>query len=1056
MPQMNSPITTVSAGPEALPKLIKAVDLAKTEDRFARVVIIADHHDAARSVRHHLGSRGLINVTVQTGRRLAGELAKPDHKPLPRHLEIQAVRWVAEGKVRELGLDPVGQRRFYRSLITAFREMQERHDAPGDGVAIDEMNRLAQNLHNEFLEEVRQKGYYTAAELPQMGAGALDALPGVRTPTVIYYLPRRMSDGDLRLAHALLERGKCRVIAGFTHDAPADRPVNELLARLGHQESDEADAPGAVDPLRRRAADGALSIVATPDPEEEIREVIRRITAGTAPFHRIAVIHRQDNPYASLLRQELDFAGIPFSGVGYRRLADTPTGLLLMGLADLTASTNAGSGNKIDRERLIEWLTAAPVRLLIAGDTGNGQRRAPGAAWAKLAREARANGGIEDWRRRLHAYLDHVGQREKDLGNDDGEDNALLRDLAQRINGLLAFLEALVGRLGGFAVPAAEPRWESVSEHLKETIRAYRWLVADEVEEDRRQIEELVDGLAELDKWGVEYSPEALQETVQEILQTPVSERGRPVGAGVYIGPPAGMAGAAYDTVYAVGMVERQFPPRPQANPWLTQDVSELQRAAELERYDFLCAIASAGSAVLSWPAATEERSIAYPSRWLIEAANHLHHQSGRKGRLTHENLTAAAAGKVAWLTVIESREARLRNPAHAEDRVADELDYNLMHLVCQPAETLRHHQAIASDPRMVASLEARAARNGDRFSEWDGIVGAESVRISGIGRQERPISPSALETWATCPYKYFLSLVLRLSDLPDEEGEVSISALERGSLVHRVLERFVKEKNDGDEAALLRLANEEFKNAEVRGVTGHYLLWEIAKDNIRAALQAFLTKEREWLHKRLGSTAADQVHVEVGFGPPSRRRDQPTELGEVHVEVDGLDEPVWFSGRIDRIDQSGGKVLVRDFKTGRSSPYTSGGKDAYTVVNGRALQLPVYVEALKIRYSDADFVATYCFPLQEPPLFEGRAYSVEGEYEHFRTTLKRIIGAAGAGVFPATPDPDSERGNCRYCDFKRLCPVRRRQIWERKAVKDAETVKCFNALGGPAAVVTQ
>ena len=178
--------------------------------------------------------------------------------------------------------------------------------------------------------------------------------------------------------------------------------------------------------------------------------------------------------------------------------------------------------------------------------------------------------------------------------------------------------------------------------------------------------------------------------------------------------------------------------------------------------------------------------------------------------------------------------------------------------------------------------------------------------------------------------------------------------------------------------------------------------------------------------------------------------------MGEVHVKVDGLDEPVWFSGRIDRIDQSGGKVLVRDFKTGRSSPYTSGGKDAYTVVNGRALQLPVYVAALKTRYSDADFVATYCFPLQEPPLFKGRAYSVEGEYEHFRTTLKRIIGTAGAGIFPATPDGDSERGNCRYCDFKRLCPVRRRQIWERKAEKDAETVKCFNALGGPAVVVKE
>ena len=108
MPQSNSPIINVPAGPEALSALIDAVDLAKAEDRFARVVVIADHHDAARSVRHHLGNQGMINVTVQTGRRLASEMAKPVRKPLPRLLELQAVRQTAEGKAQELGLDPTG------------------------------------------------------------------------------------------------------------------------------------------------------------------------------------------------------------------------------------------------------------------------------------------------------------------------------------------------------------------------------------------------------------------------------------------------------------------------------------------------------------------------------------------------------------------------------------------------------------------------------------------------------------------------------------------------------------------------------------------------------------------------------------------------------------------------------------------------------------------------------------------------------------------------------------------------------------------------------------
>ena len=63
-----------------------------------------------------------------------------------------------------------------------------------------------------------------------------------------------------------------------------------------------------VDPLRQRAEANSLSIVVAPDPEEEVRSVLRSIVADDKPFHRIAVIYRQDNPYSSLLRQELDFA----------------------------------------------------------------------------------------------------------------------------------------------------------------------------------------------------------------------------------------------------------------------------------------------------------------------------------------------------------------------------------------------------------------------------------------------------------------------------------------------------------------------------------------------------------------------------------------------------------------------------------------------------------------------------------------------------------------------------------------------------------------------------
>ena len=54
-------------------------------------------------------------------------------------------------------------------------------------------------------------------------------------PAIIYYLPRRLSDGDLRLGKALLDHGKCQVVVGLTGDDSADHPVHELLGRLGYQ-----------------------------------------------------------------------------------------------------------------------------------------------------------------------------------------------------------------------------------------------------------------------------------------------------------------------------------------------------------------------------------------------------------------------------------------------------------------------------------------------------------------------------------------------------------------------------------------------------------------------------------------------------------------------------------------------------------------------------------------------------------------------------------------------------------------------------------------------------
>ncbi len=99
-------VITVPVGQVALTALGQAVKRAQSGDQFALVVVVADHLDAASSVRHWLGALGVVNVTVQTGGRLAADLAQPRLRPegatpyaalmpLTRTLESRAVRQVA-------------------------------------------------------------------------------------------------------------------------------------------------------------------------------------------------------------------------------------------------------------------------------------------------------------------------------------------------------------------------------------------------------------------------------------------------------------------------------------------------------------------------------------------------------------------------------------------------------------------------------------------------------------------------------------------------------------------------------------------------------------------------------------------------------------------------------------------------------------------------------------------------------------------------------------------------------------------------------------------------
>ncbi len=399
-------IVITELGAASLSVLEEAVKDAQADNPFARVVVIVDHHGVAGAVRHWLGSQGTINVTVQTGERLASELAGPflrseqgqdgqARRPLTPLDEGQAVRRVVDRWLDTvaLRLSPVGRERLYAEVAAAFREKEQWPDTEAADPDESAVSFDLPRLYGDFRRLLDREGFYTRYDIPRMAAKALAERPNHGDDlAVICYLPRHANAGELELMQAHLRRNRCRVIIGRSGDYEADGPVKDLLCDLDRESADTEFA----NPMEQAVASGGVSVAIAPGPVEEVRTMVRRIAAiaDDMPFHRIAVIHRLETPYASLVRQEFDFAGIPFSGVSRRTLADTPGGRLLLGFLGLAAGLNDG----IDRETLLNLVGSAPVRFPPSpSDSGQRRRRAalvPATHWISLTREARANGPV--------------------------------------------------------------------------------------------------------------------------------------------------------------------------------------------------------------------------------------------------------------------------------------------------------------------------------------------------------------------------------------------------------------------------------------------------------------------------------------------------------------------------------------------------------------------------------------------------------------------------------------------------------------------------------------
>ncbi len=338
--------------------------------------------------------------------------------------------------------------------------------------------------------------------------------------------------------------------------------------------------------------------------------------------------------------------------------------------------------------------------------------------------------------------------------------------------------------------------------------------------------------------------------------------------------------------------------------------------------------------------------------------------------------------------------------------------------------------------------LAAEAERWGPDYGRWDGVV--TPMDPESLGMQ---ISASALNSYARCPFRFFLDRVL--SPHPRFEPAKSISPLLIGKLYHTILERYYRD-------IVLELGLDD---PGVRVVAQRERLSDLIKravERVRPALSWIPSVRWEALEQRLQNELGQLLDAEeIGrsrSGPDSfspwkfelRFRLPLAELFEdLPVPFDNIPD-IEVSGVIDRVDRTDhpeseapDTAVVFDYKSGTPSDLSDieSGRDFqlpfYLLAAPHLLDLPVegagYISIRKRKWqwglytSDAaDRLGLRNAGMSEDEMMDYLFHSARYALEY----LKRMR----SGHFPVQPGVEDD---CRYCDYALICrnrPSRNRQ----------------------------
>jgi RecB family exonuclease len=811
--------------------------------------------------------------------------------------------------------------------------------------------------------ELRRRGYHDASDLLAEAARLATAEP------------RRLA------ATAVL-------VAGFVE---LNRLESRLLDACGrgtalrtyHATAETAEFPPAA----------AIEIVAAPGEEREVREiarvVLRHVEAG-GRLDEIGVLLRQPAAYLPAIRDVFGAAGVPY----------------VLGVASPLADTRAGRSLTLLAEaRRSDFARAAVMEFLAFADLRPRPGTSP-AEWERLTRQAGIVGGAREWRGRL----DRLGRRLEPAPSPEGEDDdGRAAGIARDRDALSALRRVVRAMLRGLErLPDPGPLGTLVDG----LTRTFARLVRPSIE--ARQALGAIARLRELSGDEADVPLEELWGLLEAALAAPTQSAGQPAPGRVFVGELGMALGLDFPVTILPGLVEGGFPAAPRQDPILLDEERRrlaglplAEDARALERVRFALAAGSgARRVVLTYPRVDAESGRPrVPSFLMLDLLTEV------TGRSHDFQALEAFPG---WRSV-----PLHPAPPSARAKPLDEREW----LVTRALE------ARSAPDRLLAELPAaRRGVEAIRLRErTDALTAYDGLLDRGVDLGPRPLTPTALERYAACPFRYLLERVYGLAAVEEPDRILAMEPRDRGTLVHAVLEATYRRLAESGAFPLTRerlpaalevfeaVFDEACGEAERRGVTGLPALWAGERARLRAELHSALEAEADdaagpgpqgpWIPARF--EAAFGVEWREGAGPPLTYR-----------LPDGTE--IRLCGTIDRIDLSpdGRHARILDYKTGRvRSPRTPD-----RLGRGRALQLPIYRLAAEALLPAGG---------REPAVDEAQYYHVIGpdagarirftqggwdaRRADFDRVLQLIVDGIRAGRFFQRPSTCAPRGPCAF-----------------------------------------